>query len=209
MKKYSPSKFDIRHSLFCGSTSIRGKLGFTLIEVILVVVISLILLGVAMPHFARTYKGSKLRSAARTVNRMARFARNSAIMRETTMTVVLNHETMEIYLGSATQTSTNAADGELDQDVLKRLGYVDDESSPDTIGIEKEIHRFLPEDIEVADFEKDMFEEDEAYEDLYLFRFYPDGQSDWFILKLKGRRGLGIKLENDPISGKIRSEFTQ
>ena len=209
MKKYSPFKFNIRHSLFCGSTSISGKQGFTLIEVILVVVISLILMGVSLPHFAHTYKGSKLRSAARTVNRMARYARNMAIMRETTMTVVLNHETMEIYLGGPTQTSTNAADGELDQDVLKRLGYVDGETSSGDIGVEKEIHRFLPEDIEVADFERDWIEDEEAYEGLSLFSCYSDGQSDWFILKLKGRRGLGVKLENDPISGKIRSEFTQ
>jgi len=209
MKKHNPSKFDIPCSLFCGSTSISKKLGFTLIEVILVVVISLILLGVSLPHFAHTYKGSKLRSAARTVNRMARYARNMAIMRETTMTIVLNHETMEIYLGSATQSSTNAADGELDQDVLKRLGYVEGEASSDDVGVEKEIHRFLPEDIEVADFERDFIEDEPEYEDIYLIHYYSDGQSDWFTLKLEGRRGLGVKLENDPISGKLRAEFTQ
>ncbi|RKX36739.1 MAG: hypothetical protein DRP64_18190 [Verrucomicrobia bacterium] len=209
MKKYSPSKFEIRHSLFCGSTSISGKQGFTLIEVILVVVISLILLGVAMPHFAHAYKGTKLRIAARTVGRMTRYARSMAIMRETTMTVVLNHDTMEIFLGGSTRSSTNSADGELDQDVFKRLGYVEGEASSDNAGIEKEVHRYLPEGIEVADFEKDWFEDDEEYEDLYLIHYYPDGQSDWFILEFEDRRGLGVKLENDPISGKIRSEFLQ
>jgi len=187
----------------------RGKGGFTLIEVILVVVISLILLGVSLPHFAHAYKGTKLRSAARTINRMTRYARSMAIMRETTMTVVLNHDTMEIYLGGVAQASTNEADGELDQDILKRLGYVEGEASSDDIGIEKEVHRFLPEHIEVADFEKDWFEDEKEYEDLYLIHYYPDGQSDWFILELEDRRGLGVKLENDPISGKIRSEFMQ
>jgi len=206
------SLFDIRYSIFCGSIKVnpaRRRAGFTLIEVILVVVISLILLGVSLPHFAHTYKGSKLRSAARTVTRMARYARSMAIMRETKMSIVLNHETMEIYLGGSSQTSTNEADGELDQDVLKRLGYVEGEASDGNIGIEKEIHRFLPEGIEVADFEKDWIEDEEEYEELYLIHYYPDGQSDWFILELKDRRGLGVKLENDPISGKIRSEFTQ
>lgn len=185
------------------------KLGFTLIEVILVVVISLILLGVSLPHFAHTYKGSKLRSAARTVNRMARYARSMAIMRETTMTVVLDGETMEIYLGGSSQTSTNTADGELDQDVLKRLGYVEGDTSAENLGIEKEIHRFLPEGIEVADFEKDWIGEEETYEDLYLVHYYSDGQSDWFAMELADQRGLGVKMENDPISGKIRFEFTQ
>ena len=93
--------------------------------------------------------------------------------------------------------------------VLKRLGYVEGETSSGNIGIEKEIHRFLPEDITVADFEKDFLEGEEDYEDIYLIRYYSDGQSDWFTLKFEGRRGLAVKLENDPISGKIRSKFTQ
>jgi prepilin-type N-terminal cleavage/methylation domain-containing protein len=190
-----------------GKTSKRN--GFTLIEIILVVVISLILMGVALPYFAHAYKGSKLKSAARTVNRMARYARGMAIMRETTMTIALNPDTMEIYLGSSSSASTNSADGELDQDVLKRLGYVDDDSSSENSGIEKELHRFLPEGLEVADFEKDWREDDEAYDDLHLIRYYEDGQSEWFILEFEDSRGSGIKLENDPISGKIISEFTQ
>ncbi len=212
MKKSDPSKFKISCSIFFGSISVkaaRTRAAFTLIEVILVVVISLIMLGVSLPYFAHAYKGTKLRIAARTITRMTRYARSMAIMRETTMTVVLNEETMEIYLGGATQTSTNAADGELDQDVLKRLGYVEGDSSGEDTGVEKEIHRFLPENIQVADFEKDWAEDEEQYENLDLVRYYPDGQSDWFILELEDPRGMGVKLENDPISGKIRSEFMQ
>jgi len=186
-----------------------GKGGFTLIEIILVVVISLVLLGVALPYFAHTYKGTKLRLAARTVNRMTRYARSMAIMREQTMTVVINHETMEIFLGSTEQASTHTTDGELDQDVLKRLGYVDDGEGSDRAGIEKEVRRFLPEQIDVTNFEKDSLEDEEKYKNLYLIHYYPDGQSDWFILELEDQRGLGVKLENDSISGKIRSEFMQ
>jgi prepilin-type N-terminal cleavage/methylation domain-containing protein len=192
-----------------GMKPARCRSGFTLIEIILVIVISLILMGVSLPYFAHAYKGSKLRVAGRLVNRMTRYARSMAIMREKTMTVVLNHHTMEIYLGSAPTATTNAADGELDQDVLKRLGYVDGETSSSDAGIEKEIHRFLPEGLEVADFEKNWIEDEEEHEDLYFIHYHPDGQSDWFILELQDRQGQGIKLENDPISGKIISEFTQ
>ncbi len=204
MKKAGNSKF------ISGSSKFKVQRGgFTLIEVILVVVISLIMLGVSMPHFAHAYKGMQLRVASRTIVRMGRYARSMAIMRETTMTVALNHDTMEIYLGGESQASTDAADGELDQDILKRLGYVEGGASGEDAGIEKEIHRFLPEDIGVADFEKDWIEDEKEYQDLYLIRYYPDGQSDWFVLELEDQRGLGVKLENDPISGKIRSEFLQ
>ncbi|MEN7972786.1 MAG: prepilin-type N-terminal cleavage/methylation domain-containing protein [Verrucomicrobiota bacterium] len=183
--------------------------GFTLIEVILVLVVIIIISGIAIPHFSGAFRGNKLRSSARTINRMARYARSMAIMRETTMSIVLNRETMEIYLGAAAQASTNAADGELDQDVLKRLGYVEGNTSSGDIGIEKEVRRFLPEDIEVADFETNWQEDEEDREDLDIINYYSDGQSDWFILKLQDQRGLGVELENDPVSGKIRSEFMQ
>ena len=211
MKEFFTSQFTGRHSNFRGSTPLkpsRRRTGFTLIEVILVVVIALILMSVSLPHFARTYKGSRLRSSARTIDRMARYARNMAIMRETTMTVVLNRESREVYLGSTRQASTNAADGELDQDVLKRLGYTEGEAAAD-IGIDKEIHRFLPEGVEIADFEKEWNEDVPEYEDLYFFNCYADGLMDGFSLTLKDRSGLGVEMENDPISGRIFSEFTQ
>jgi prepilin-type N-terminal cleavage/methylation domain-containing protein len=209
MKKSSPSKFDNPCSLFCGSASINKKRGFTLIEVILVVVIALIMLGVSLPHFAQTFKGSKLRSAARTINRMGRYGRSMAILREHTMTMVLNTETMEIYLGGPAQASTNTADGELDQAVLKRLGYVDGEVTPESLGIEREVFRFLPDDLVVTEFEKEWAEGEFDSDAFYIVNYYSDGLSDWFLMELESRRGMGVRLENDPISGKIRSEFTQ
>jgi len=185
--------------------------GFTLVEIVLVMVVMVIVSGIAVPYFASSYRGTKLRSTARTINRMARYARSMAIMRDETMTLVLNHETMELFLGGVQQPSTNAADGELDQDVLKRLGYVDGdgESDSSTAGIEKEVHRFLPEGLTIRDFNKDWKDEDDEYDNLYLLHFYPNGQCDWFELELEDNRGMGLKLENDPISGKIISEFTQ
>jgi prepilin-type N-terminal cleavage/methylation domain-containing protein len=203
MMKSRPLQF----STPCAAFDSR-KSGFTLIEVMLVVVIALIMLSVSVPHFARTYKGSRLRSAARTINRMTRYARNMAIMRETRMTVVINRESREIYLGGMAQVSTNAADGELDQDVLKRLGYIEGETAAD-LNIDKEIHRYLPEGIEVDDFEKDWREDDPLFEDIYFFNCYADGQVDWFFLRLQDRSGLAVEMENDPISGTVRSEFAQ
>jgi prepilin-type N-terminal cleavage/methylation domain-containing protein len=187
----------------------RRRSGFTLIEIIMVLVIILTLTGISVPYFASTYRGVQLRTAARTINRMGRYARSMAIMREKTMTVVINHETMELYLGGAPTVNTNEADGELDQEVLDRLGYTDGDSSSGKVDIEKEVHRYLPEGLEVANFEQGEIDEDETYEDRYLINYYPNGQSDWFTLELADQRGLGVKLENDPISGKISSKFTQ
>lgn len=212
MKKPSTSLFDIHDSISCGSIykkPVQRRAGFTLIEVILVVVITLILLGVSLPHFAHTLKGSQLRSAARTINRMARYARGTAIMREQTITVVIDGDTMQIYLGGSAQSTTNSADGELDQDVLKRLGYIEGDGSSENLGIEKEIHRYLPDNIEVADFEKDWFDDEPRYENIYVINYYSDGQSDWFKLELAGHYGMRVEIESDPVSGKLRSELKQ
>ena len=193
----------------CSRLPHANKHGFTLIELILVVVVVVIVSGIALPYFAGSYRGTKLRSASRTIDRISRYAHSMAILRQETLTVVLNHETMEIFMGGPIQTDTSTADGELDQEVLKRLGYVEGDSEDENAGIEKEIHRFLPDHLTVRDFEKNWTEEDDPYEDLYLIHFYPNGQCDWFRLELEDNRGMRVQLENDPISGKMFIEFKQ
>ena len=185
------------------------KHGFTLIELILVLVVIVIISGISLPYFAGTFRGTKLKTASRTIDRIARYAHAMAILREETMTVVLNHETMEIFMGGSMQAATDTADGELDQDVLKRLGYVEGGSEEENAGIEKEVHRFLPDHLTVSDFEKNWPDEDDSYENLHLIRFYPDGQCDWFRMELEDNRGMRVQLENDPISGKMYIEFKQ
>ena len=180
-----------------------------MIEVILVLVVIVIISGISLPYFAGAFRGTKLKTASRTIDRITRYAHAMAILREETMTVVLNHETMEIFMGGAVQADSSTADGELDQEVLKRLGYVEGGNEEENAGIEKEIHRFLPDHLSVLDFEKNWTEEDDLYEDLHLIHFYPNGQCDWFRMELEDNRGMKVQLENDPISGKMYIEFKQ
>ena len=185
------------------------RAGFTLIEIILVVVISIILAGIALPHFAQTYRGSQLRTASRMIVRMSRYARSMAILRNTTLIMAISPETSEVYLGElAEPSSDDEADGELDQSVLKRLGYVEgdggEEGDP---GIDREAQHHLPDQIEIVSFESDNSDDDN--DSLYLIYYYPNGRSDAFTLEFKDRRGAMVRLENDPISGKIRSKFVQ
>ncbi|VGO12969.1 hypothetical protein PDESU_01523 [Pontiella desulfatans] len=205
MKKSDSSMFGAG----CSKFNVRSS-GFTLMEVILVMVIIVVISGISLPYFASSFRGSQLRTAARTINRMAKYARSMAIMREETMTVALNRDTMEIFLGGYLASATNSADGEIDQDVLKRLGYVDgDDSSGSTGGIDKEVHRFLSDGLSVKDFDKEWTDEDDETPDLHLVRFYPNGQCEWFKLELADSNGDGVLLEIDPISGKMTSEFIQ
>lgn len=186
------------------------KQGFTLIEVILVLVVIVIISGISLPYFAGSLRGNKLRTSARTIGKMSRYARSMAIMRDETMTVVINHETMEAFVGGYVSRSTDETDGEIDQDVLKRLGYVDndDDSSP-TGGVEQEISLRLPDNLTIKTFEKEWYEDEDDHESLYFIRFYPNGQCEWFELEVEDKQGAGVRMEIDPISGKVSSEFIQ
>jgi len=171
----------------------------------------LVVTGITLPNFAGSLKGAKLKAAARTVSRMARYARSMAILRDETYALAIHAETLEAFLGSTAPAAADPeADGELDQEVLKRLGYVkDDGGAPESAGISREIRRRLPEGLSIRVFEKEWTEADEAFGPFHVVRFYPNGQCEWFLLELEDGRGLAVRLENDPVSGKIRSEFTQ
>jgi len=185
----------------------RFQKGFTLIEIILVVVILVIILGVAIPHFVSATRSAKIRSSTRMISRMSRYTRSMAITREQTMCLVFDLNSMSIIMGPEAQTvSTNTADGEIDQDVLKRLGYVKEDSDSAASSIQKEMERKLPEGIKMVNFEKKE-SENEALGRSTTIRYFSDGESESFSLKLQDERGLGAELESDPITAKVHSKL--
>ncbi|RZO88253.1 MAG: prepilin-type N-terminal cleavage/methylation domain-containing protein [Kiritimatiellaceae bacterium] len=186
----------------------QSKAGFTLIEVILVAVIIVLIGGIAIPNLSGSYRGAKLRSAASNIERIGRYGRGMSILREEPLTMVIDTERQLIYLGAAKQTATETSDGELDQEVLKRLGYIDGESSVEDPGIEKEISRPFPDGIIVDRFKTETARLG-ADEIIYLIHFYPNGQCEGFELTLADRADRKMQLESDPVSGKIFSYFEQ
>jgi len=182
--------------------------GFTLIEIILVVVILFILLGITIPHFVSATRSAKIRTATRVISRMSRYTRSMAITREKTMCLVFNLEKRTIIMGPQTSSvSTNTAGGELDQTVLKRLGYIkeDPDDSPET-SIQKELSRTLPDGLQIVNFEKKE-SENETLGRSTTIRYFPNGESESFSLKLQDERGIAAELESDPVTGKVHSKL--
>ena len=64
--------------------------GFTLMEILVVVVIGLIAASVALPSFVRAMQGQRIRSSARLVVTSHKFARNMSVLRQTPMAVLFN-----------------------------------------------------------------------------------------------------------------------
>jgi|TARA_E500000178_G_scaffold318162_1_gene339296 prepilin-type N-terminal cleavage/methylation domain-containing protein len=180
--------------------------GFTLIEVILVLVVIVIIAGIALPNLSGSYGNAKLRSAASNIERLARYARGMAILREQHLTMVIDTEKRLIYIGAEKEKTSDESDGELDQDILTRLGYIDVEPSEIDIAIEKEVSRSLPEGLNVESVE--IEEEVLGHENIfYTFQFYSNGQCDGFEIILNDRKDRSIQIYSDPVSGKVRSQF--
>lgn len=78
--------------------------GFTMIELLLVVVIIGIAIGVTMPSLVASIQNQRLKTAARTMVTVARYARSMSVLKQTDLTLSFNLATGQIDL-----TSTNVS----------------------------------------------------------------------------------------------------
>ena len=67
-----------------------GRAGFTLMEILLVVVIIGVASAVAIPTFARSFRGAKVRNSTRTVMMMHRHAQTKAVLGQRYMALLFD-----------------------------------------------------------------------------------------------------------------------
>ena len=105
------------------------SLGFTLIEVMLVVVIILIAAGVAVPKFKGTFKSTQMTDATRSTVRIARYARSMSILKQQTCT--LQFETNRLVLVCGTNSALPEASRKLPEDItIRSFENLADENLP-------------------------------------------------------------------------------
>ncbi|MBI3986875.1 MAG: prepilin-type N-terminal cleavage/methylation domain-containing protein [Lentisphaerae bacterium] len=76
----------------------RRKGGFSLVELLLVIIIMGIALGIAIPAFIKSLQGHRLRTAAHSVVVVSRYARNMALLKRTSLMLTFNLDSGRIDL---------------------------------------------------------------------------------------------------------------
>lgn len=156
----------------------RPSGGFTLVEVLLVVVIILIATGIAVPRFRGSFQHTQMQDAVRSTIRLSRYARSMAIVRQQPVEMAFSSTLLSLTLPAA---GTN------------QPGRID---------------RRLPEDITIDRFETTGRQglRQAGEEERHSVRFYPTGMNDGFELILRDARGRQVQIRCNPITGKTTAE---
>ncbi len=176
----------------------RRRRGFTLIEIILVVAISLIAAAVAVPSFMRSYQAANLRTAARTVVTAGKYARNMAVLQQRQMAVFFDTQSGEIRIVAVERASPGALDNFLD---ARRDAGRDEQFTAEVRRTQQ-----LPEQVRIVDFSSPS--QRQEVDGVFWVNFFPSGVSDSFSLRISDeQRRRSVYIEVDHLSGATTTSY--
>lgn len=178
------SSFGFRHS------------GFTLIELLLVVAISLIAAGIAVPMFARSFQGSQLRAAARNVVMTVKYARSMSVLKQHYMAILFDRVSGSMEVVSLADRASLAG---RDQFLSDRSAPSADATDAPASPITSELRKALPPDVKIVAFESSTA--GQVLDDIYWVNFFPNGMGEGFEIELEDKSGKRASVRVDGLSG--------
>lgn len=178
------------------------RLGFTLIEILLVVGLIGIALGAAMPTFVSSIRSHRLNTAARSMVTAARYARSMAVLNQQPLALTIQIGAGVVAVAGAAPTATDAIDDEtpdaegsahveLDDDGKRRAG-----SAP--IALKRKLDRIAIAEVTLGG--------DTLTEGTATIPYYPNGQCRPFAARLLDRgSGAYVVVHVDALSS-VRTE---
>jgi hypothetical protein len=179
----------------------------------MVVAITLLAAGMAVPMFIRSYKGAKLRTSARAVVMSHRYARGMAVLKQTQVAAIYDKVKNEIEVVSV---ASSAAHDDRSRFVDQRadstgVESVDREAGNQAggpavpSGVSSELLRPLAEGVKIAAFESDKVEQER--DGIYWVNYYANGMCDPYSVRLEDEQRRTATITVDPLSGKAKVEY--
>ena len=192
-----------------------GRSGFTLIEILLVVVITAITSVMALAAFSGSFHGAQLRTACKAVVMSHKYARSMAVLDQKQMLLVVDTKAHQLEIASLAglmgagdrdkflDSRSNRAAAELlegDKEPAKTEGATGGSAAP----IASDMIRDLPKDIQIDSFKSAR--EGQEQNGVYWILYYPNGMCDGFTISLVDKNGKRATVTVDPISGRPEVE---
>ena len=187
-----------------------GEGGFTLIEILLVVVITAITSVMALAAFSTGFQSAQLRTASKAVVMSHKYARSMAVLDQKQMMLVVDTKSRQLEIASlAGLTGESDRDKFLDSRTARAADQlIDGQKAPaepaegasaPSAPIASDFVRELPKDIQIESVQS--LREGQVQEGVYWILYYPNGMSDGFTITLIDKSGKRAKVTVDPISG--------
>jgi prepilin-type N-terminal cleavage/methylation domain-containing protein len=155
----------------------RGRAGFSLIELSIVVFIIAIIMAVSVPSFIRSYNAATLNAIGRSVITNCQFAKLNAVLHQKNVAFYVDIDKRMIWLTQFA--GTNADDSESSSVVLKTIEI------PSRVGVAS---------VQIGDQTAEQKGQVEA-------TFYPNGTCDAFTVTFRGaEKGSGLAIMVDPVT---------
>jgi type II secretion system protein H len=173
-----------------------GKTGFTLVELLVVIVVIGIMTALILPEMKGTLEGELLSSTSRKLLRAMRVASNQAITSNQAHRVRFD-SAREEYQIERRAPVTESESGFVPAQISDAKGKLD---SRITIEILEQ------EEIKDEREENELAPPDEPEEDIDLdyIQFNTDGTADKREIQLRDRMGFGISLRINPITSRVK-----
>ncbi|MFT5121934.1 MAG: prepilin-type N-terminal cleavage/methylation domain-containing protein [Kiritimatiellia bacterium] len=188
--------------------------GFTLIEILLVVIIVGMVSGIAGVQFANSMKGARLRASARVIVAMNKYARSMAVLSQKHMVLMYDSNVNKMELVTLGRSSDARQSDRFDRfgggsgDPDEGLYDEDGELTETGMQVEQTNRKMrrLEEGITIIDFEVDI---DDLYETdgVYWVNYYSNGMCDAHRFALVDPRGHRVDIKVESITGELSVEY--